>query len=284
MRRLSSTLTAFCFVTALWFVAKATAQQVDLTHSDLIDLTHAFNEQTLYWPTSPTHFELKQLAYGPSPGGYFYSAYSLCAPEHGGTHLDAPIHFAEHGQTADQIPLSRLLAPAVVIDISAQAARNRDYQLTPDDVQRFETAHGRIAPGTIVLLRTDWSRHWPHAKAYLGSDTPGDASQLSFPSYGADSARLLVQERRVAALGVDVASIDYGRSKDFLVHRIALGAGVPGFENLTHLDRLPSIGAIVVALPMKVERGSGGPLRAVAIVPRASQSRGRSTTNAPRTQ
>src|SRR4051794_12950321 len=111
MRRLSSALTPVCFITALWFVGKLTAQQVDLAHSELIDLTHAFNEQTLYWPTSPTHFELKQLAYGPTPGGYFYSAYSLCAPEHGGTHVDAPIHFAEHGQTADQIPLSRLLAP-----------------------------------------------------------------------------------------------------------------------------------------------------------------------------
>jgi kynurenine formamidase len=249
-------------------VTTATAQEVDLAHSDLVDLTHAFDASTLYWPTSPGKFVLEEIEYGPTEGGYFYSAYTLSSPEHGGTHLDAPIHFAEHGATADQVPLARLIAPAVVIDVSARAARDRNYQLRPADVRAFEREHGHIQPGTIVLLRTGWSRHWPNARAYLGDDTPGDASKLSFPSYGPDSARLLVEERKVAAIGVDTASIDYGRSTDFMVHRIAMGAGVPGFENLTHLDRLPTTGAIVIALPMKIAGGSGGPLRAVAIAPR----------------
>lgn len=258
---------AILFLFACWSVP-GSAQTIDLKAADLIDLTHAFNAQTLYWPTSPSRFELKELAYGKTPGGYFYSSYAISTPEHGGTHLDAPIHFAENAETADRIPLSRLMAAAVVIDISAAASRDRNYRLTAADVLAFEEKYGRIADGTICLLRTGWSRYWPHAKAYLGDDTPGDASRLSFPSFGEEAARLLVQERRVAALGVDVASIDYGASKDFMVHRIAMAANVPGFENLTNLDRLPPVGALVIALPMKIENGSGGPLRAVAIVPR----------------
>jgi kynurenine formamidase len=241
---------------------------LDVSAYRIVDLTHAFGPATIYWPTSPTRFELQKLSYGKTEGGYFYAAYSLCTPEHGGTHLDAPIHFSEGGHTTDQVPLERLIAPAAVIDVAGQASADRDYRLTRDAVLQFEKAHGQIAAGTIVLLRTGWSRHWPNVKPYLGDDTPGDASKLSFPSYGDEAARLLVEERRVAALGIDTASIDYGRSQDFVVHRIAMRQNVPGLENLTNLDRLPVRGATVVALPMKIEGGSGGPLRAVALVPR----------------
>jgi kynurenine formamidase len=241
---------------------------VDLARVELLDLTHELGPQTLFWPTSPTRFDLDTLAFGPTPGGYFYSAFSFATPEHGGTHLDAPMHFHEGGAAADAIPLERLVAPAVVLDISQQAAQDPDYRLTPDDVQAFETAHGAIAAGTIVLLRTGWSARWPDAKAYLGDDTPGVATNLHFPSYGVEAARLLVEERRVAALGADVASIDYGPSSDFMVHRIAADGGVPGLENLTNLNRLPPTGAVVVALPVKIAGGSGGPLRAIALIPR----------------
>jgi kynurenine formamidase len=246
-----------------------TAQGVDLSRYRLVDLTHAFNAQTIYWPTSTEHFELKSLSFGPTPGGWFYAANTLSTPEHGGTHLDAPIHFGAGKQFAGQIPLERLVAPAVVIDVTQAANRNADYRLTRADVLAFERQNGRIEPGTIVLLRTGWSRRWPNRKTYLGDDTPGDASKLHFPSYSEDAARLLVQERRVASLGADVASIDYGASKDFRVHQIAAAANVPGFENLTNLEQLPARGALVIALPMKIERGSGGPLRAIALVPRA---------------
>ena len=132
----------------------------------------------------------------------------------------------------------------------------------------FEKRHGAIAAGSIVLLRTGWSRHWPNAKAYMGDDTPGDASKLSFPGYGGDAAKLLVDDRRVGVLGIDTASIDYGKSTDFMVHRIAAAQNVAGLENLTNLDQLPPTGVTVVALPMKIEGGSGGPLRAVALVKR----------------
>lgn len=236
--------------------------------SQIVDLTHPYNEKTVYWPTSPSKFTMEKLAYGPTEGGYFYSAYTIATPEHGGTHLDAPRHFAEKGRTADEIPLDQLIGPAVVIDIAAKARADRNYRLTAEDVLAFEKTHGTIPADTIVLLRTDWSRHWPNAKAYLGDDTPGDASKLSFPSYGEGAARLLVDDRKVSALGIDTASIDYGRSTDFVVHRIAAARNVPGLENLTNLDRLPPRGATVIALPMKIEGGSGGPVRVIALLPR----------------
>ncbi|HEX2122243.1 MAG TPA: cyclase family protein [Thermoanaerobaculia bacterium] len=240
---------------------------IDLENAQLVDLTYAFDERTLYWPSSPSGFELKQLAYGPTPGGWFYSSYAICTPEHGGTHLDAPIHFAEGKRTADQIPLRQLIAPAVVIDVGDKTSANADYRLTAADVRAWEEEHGRIAPGTIVLLRTGWGSRWPDRKRYFGDDTPGATGNLHFPSYGEDAARLLVTERRIAALGVDTASIDYGQSRDFIVHQIANGADVPGFENVANLEQLPPRGAWVIALPMKIARGSGGPLRIIAAVP-----------------
>lgn len=249
-------------------IAAACAQRVDLADYQLVDLTHPFNAQTLYWPTSPAGFRLERLAYGPTPAGFFYSANAIAAPEHGGTHLDAPIHFGEGRLTTDRIPLERLVAPAVVIDISSQAARDADYRLSREDVVEFERRYGRIETGTIVLLRTGWSRRWPNRKDYFGDDTPGDASKLHFPSFGEDAARLLVEDRGVAALGVDVASIDYGQSSDFRVHRVAAARDVAGLENLTNLEQLPPRDALIIALPMKIEGGSGGPLRAIALVPR----------------
>lgn len=263
MRKLTLVLPAILCASAI-----LTAQTLDLSRYQIVDLSHAFGSGTLYWPTSTSTFKLIQESSGRTDGGYFYAAGTLSTPEHGGTHLDAPHHFSEGGRTTEQIPLEQLVAPAVVIDMTAQSSKDRDYRLTRDDVLQFEKANGPIARSTIVLLRTGWSRHWPNAKAYLGDDTPGDASKLSFPSYGADASRLLVEDRGVAALGIDTASIDYGRSTDFQVHRIAAARNVPGFENLTNLGRLPLRGAVVIALPMKIERGSGGPLRAVALVPR----------------
>ncbi len=258
----------YALAAAILLAACASTTPLDFKHADVVDLTYAFDEHTLYWPNSPSGFELKRLSYGPTPGGYFYSSNAFCAPEHGGTHVDAPIHFAEHGRTLDAVPLQQLMAPAVVLDITSKTASNPDYRLTADDVRDFERAHGRIDDGTIVLLRTGWGARYGNRKAYFGDDTPGATDKLHFPSYGADAARLLVNERHVGAIGVDTASIDYGQSKDFIVHQIANGANVPGLENVANLDRLPPRGATVIALPMKIAGGSGGPLRIVAILPK----------------
>jgi kynurenine formamidase len=248
--------------------ASAAAQAVDLTKVRVVDLTHTYDETTLYWPTSPSAFEMKTLADGTTPGGFYYSSYAFCTPEHGGTHLDAPVHFAKGGAAMGDLPLAQLVSPAVVIDVTTQAAADATYLVTRADVEAFERTHGRIPAGSMVLVRTGWSRFWPNRKQYFGDDTPGDASKLRFPGYGEDAARLLVQERKVAMLGIDTASIDHGPSTTFMAHRIGAEAGVANLENLTNLDALPPTGAVVVALPMKIARGSGGPARVVALVPR----------------
>ena len=239
----------------------------DFAEHTIVDLTHSYSGKTLYWPTSPSQFDLDELYYGETDGGWFYSAYLFCTPEHGGTHLDAPIHFAADGQTTDEVPLENLIGPVVVIDVTEQAANDRNYRLQRDDVVAYEAEHRTIRADDIVLLRTGWSEFWPDAKRYLGDDTRGDASKLEFPSFGEDAARLLVEERGVRVLGVDTASIDYGKSQDFIVHRIGAAKNVSNLENLTNLDALPPTGATILALPMKIAGGSGGPVRVIALVP-----------------
>jgi kynurenine formamidase len=233
----------------------------------VVDLGHAFDEKTVYWPTETARFAWKKLAFGETPAGWFYAAGAFSAPEHGGTHLDAPLHFAAGGASVEQIPLERLVGPAVVIDARESAARNPAHELSAAELAAFEARHGAIEAGAIVLLRTGWDRFWPDPRAYLGDDTPGDASKLRFPGYGAEAARVLVEERRVVGLGVDSASLDPGPSRDFPVHRIAAARGVYGLENLTGLDQLPARGATLVALPMKIAGGTGAPLRVIAFLP-----------------
>jgi kynurenine formamidase len=245
------------------------AAPVELTSDRLVDLSHPFNRRTIYWPTAQ-RFRLIQVAHGETEGGWHYAANNFRAAEHGGTHLDAPIHFARNGDTADEIPLRRFVGPAVNVDVRAPAAANPDHLISVADLAAFEAAHGRIPSRTIVLLRTGWSRYWPNARRYLGTAErgPGAVPKLHFPGLSAEAARWLVSERRVRAVGVDTASIDRGQSVAFEAHRILAAAQVPVFENIARLERLPAKGFHLVALPMKIERGTGGPLRAMAIVGR----------------
>jgi kynurenine formamidase len=233
-----------------------------------IDLTHEFSADSLYWPTAQ-RFQLEVESRAFTNRGYFYAANRYRASEHGGTHVDAPIHFAEKGQTVDQIPVEQLVGTAVVIDVSAQASQNADYQVNVADFEAWEKQQGRIPPGAIVLLRTDFSRFWPEAKSYLGTDQRGVEAvpKLHFPGLHPDAARWLIANRTIKAIGLDTASIDYGQSSLFESHQILLGKNIPTFENVTALDQLPTTGAFVLALPMKIKAGSGGPLRIVAWVP-----------------
>jgi len=242
---------------------------LDVASARIVDLTHPFDAATLYWPNADSGFELRSLHAGPTPGGWYYASNAFCAPEHGGTHLDAPVHFAEKGDTAEAVSLDRLVAPIVVIDVSRQAVADRDYRLSVDDVLSWERAYGMIPAGVAVLLRTGWSARWPDRTATFGDDTPGRTDRLHFPAYGKDAAELLVHARKVALLGLDTPSLDHGPSTDFPTHRIAAGANVPGLENLMSLDRVPPTGAWLIALPMKIAGGSGAPLRAIALIPNA---------------
>lgn len=231
----------------------------------LVDLTHDFGADTVYWPTAQP-FRFEKEAWGRSPGGYWYAAGRYSASEHGGTHLDAPIHFAEGQAAVDAIPLAQLVRPAVVIDIAAKAARNADYALGAADLAAWEKTHGRIPEGVIVLVRTGWAKRWPDRKRYLGTDKPGDTTNLHFPGIAPEAAAELAK-RRVAGVGIDTASIDHGPSKDFRTHRVLNAAGIYGLENLANLEKLPATGATVMALPMKIRGGSGAPVRVLALLP-----------------
>lgn len=237
--------------------------------ADWIDLTHSFDSATVYWPTAEP-FTLETVAAGVTPQGYYYAANNFRAAEHGGTHLDAPIHFAEGRHTTDAIPLERLVGPALVVDVTAATTSDRDYRVDVGDLQAFEGEHGPIPDGGIVLIRTGWDGRWRDAAAYLGTSARGpDAIPLlHFPGLHPDAARWLVAERRIDAIGIDTPSIDYGQSTTFEAHQILFAADIPAFENVAHLDRLPAVGAYVIALPMKIKGGSGGPLRIVAVVVR----------------
>jgi kynurenine formamidase len=233
----------------------------------LVDLSHPFNERTIYWPTAE-RFTLTEVAEGETEGGWYYAANNFAAAEHGGTHLDAPIHFARGGDKANEIPLRRLVGRAVTVDLSGRVGDNADYLISRADLRRWERRNGRIPRRTIVLLRTGWERFWPNAERYLGTAERGEAAvpQLHFPGLSGGGARWLVNRRSVKAVGLDTASIDYGQSTDFRAHRVLGAANVPVFENVARLGRLPARGFSVVALPMKIEGGSGGPLRIMAVL------------------
>jgi kynurenine formamidase len=236
----------------------------------LVDLTYPFDEQTIYWPTGE-HFALHQDTRGMQPGGYYYEANSFRAAEHGGTHLDAPSHFAEGHWHVDAIPLERTIGPAVLVDVSEQAARDRDYRVSVDDFTHWEAKHGRLPEDAIVLLRAGWGKRWPDAERYLGTAEQGAeaVAKLHFSGLDPAAARWLVEQRAIDAIGIDTASIDAGTSTEFESHRTLFAGDVPAFENVAHLDELPETGFFVIALPMKIGGGSGGPLRIVAVVPAA---------------
>jgi kynurenine formamidase len=238
-----------------------------LARGTWVDLSYTYDSTTIYWPTSQP-FALERVFAGRTDGGFWYTANNLATAEHGGTHLDAPIHFAEGKLTTDRVPLERLIGPAVVIDVRGAAEADRDRLITPADVVEWENSFGTIPEGTIVLFRTGRGAFWPDRARYLGTTRTGTegVAELHFPGLDSATARLLVS-RGVRAVGIDTPSIDYGRSTTYDAHQVLAGADVPIFENVANLGALPHTGAYVVALPMKIGGGSGGPLRIAAWIP-----------------
>jgi kynurenine formamidase len=235
---------------------------------ELIDLSHTYDAKTIYWPTADP-FRLDKVAEGMTPGGYYYAANNFFTSEHGGTHLDAPIHFAQNHWSVDQVPLDKLIGSAVVVDVVARSEQNADYQVSVDDLLAWEKAHGAIPADAILLLRTGFSTRWPDAARYLGTAERGQAAvaNLHFPGLHPDAAKWLVANRSIKALGIDTASIDFGQSTLYESHQVLYARNIPAFENLANLTRLPVTGATVIALPMKIGGGSGAPLRAIAVLP-----------------
>ena len=237
-----------------------------IDETKLVDLTYSLDEQTVFWPTNKP-FTWEKAAWGRTSNGYWYASGDFSMSEHGGTHIDAPIHFAEGRLAVDEIPLQKLIAPAIVIDVRMLVEENHDYRLAPRDIEMWEAHNGIIPQGAVVLMLTGWGRGWPDKFRYLGSQTPSDPKTLHFPGFSKEAAEFLVKERRVDGIGLDTPSIDYGPSQDFIVHQIINGANLYGLENIANLDKLPSKGAILVALPIKIKGGTGGPVRIIAILP-----------------
>lgn len=247
-------------------LAQETAAQ--LKGGRWVDLTHDFSSDTVYWPTGEG-FRLEKVFEGMTGEGFYAAANKFTAEEHGGTHIDAPVHFAKGGQTLEQIPIENLIGPAVVIDVSQKAASDRDYLIGVADFTEWESVNGRIPEGSIVLLNTGYAKYWPDKMKYMGTDKKGpDAvKELHFPGLDPAAAKWLTEQRSISAIGLDTPSIDYGQSALFESHRILFDKNIPAFENVANLDMLPAKGALVVALPMKIKGGSGGPLRIVALIP-----------------
>lgn len=247
----------------------ASPAMADPFAGSLVDLTHPFDDKTIFWPTEEG-FVLDKGHAGMTEQGYYYAAHKFRTAEHGGTHIDAPIHFAEKGDTLDQVPLERLVGPGVRVDVSKACAADRDHRIDMDDLHAWEKQHGKIPERSIVLLETGFGRFWPDRKKYLGTDERGETAlaKLSFPGLDAAAAKWLIDERKIRAVGIDTASIDHGRSTDYAAHVALFTENVPAFENVAHLDKLPVRGFTIIALPMKITGGSGGPLRIVAALPK----------------
>jgi len=251
----------------LIFIISITLFPVFQTRKRVVDLTYAFDANSVYWPTAET-FKLETDAEGMTEKGYYYSAYRYSAAEHGGTHLDAPVHFAQGRNSSDQIPLDQLIGAGLVVDVTAKCANDPDYLVSVADLQGWEKSNGKIPAGSIVLLRTGFGKFYPDRKKYLGTDERGAeaVAKLHFPGLDPAAAKWLIENRSIKAIGLDTASIDRGQSTLFESHRTLFEKNIPAFENVANLDQLPVKGFTVIALPMKIKGGSGGPLRIIAMM------------------
>jgi kynurenine formamidase len=226
----------------------------------VIDLSYAISNKLVPWPGDEKFFEAKVNA-SVEKNGYFTRSFWML--EHYGTHLDAPAHFPPGKTTVDQIPVKQLFGPAVVMEVRAESGKDADYQLSAARIEEWEKQHGRIPEGAIVLLRTGWASRWPDVQKYRNQDAQG---KMHFPGFSAEAAKLLIG-RKVSGLGCDTLSIDYGASSDYAVHHLSLGAGLYHLENLADMSELPEMGAFLVVAPIKLEGGSGGPVRVFALLP-----------------
>lgn len=259
--RFKTLILGYALALALLLFAQRHPDAAKPQFSRVVDLTHAINASV------PTYEAKESGAFHATTVATIekdqYFARDISLPEHFGTHLDAPAHFARGTWTVDQIPVERLVAPLVVIDVRKQVAGNPDYQLEVEDIAQWEKTHGQVPMGSVVMARTGWESRWKSAKDYRNADAKG---VMHFPGFSLASAKFLLEGRSVVGLGIDTLSIDFGPSQDFEVHRYSLAHSAYHLENVANLDVVPESGAIVVAAPAKLEGGSGGPVRILALV------------------
>jgi kynurenine formamidase len=232
-----------------------------------LDMTYPYDANTIYWPTAKA-FHLNKLFWGVNERGWWYASNEYSASEHGGTHADAPIHFARNGRTMDQIPLNEWIGPAVKIDVVQKCDENRDYLLSVDDIMDWEKQHSNIPQEAWVIMYTGiGTKYYPDKKKVLGTDKIGEEAlpDLSFPGFSPKSVKFLTEERMIKGIAIDTPSIDYGKSKDFEVHQILFAANKLALENIANLDKLPPSGAMLYVIPMLISEGTGAPARVFAV-------------------
>ena len=227
----------------------------------VIDLTHNLNDHSPNWDgIEQSPFQAKELG-NIGRDGYYSRVFTT--EEHYGTHLDAPAHFAKGMWTVDQIPVERLVRPLVVLDVRSKARSNPDYEISVQDIADWENAHGEIPTGAVVMAYTGWDERWRSQKEFrnVGSD------HLShYPGFSLEAVKFLVKTRSVVGLGIDTMSVDIGASTTFPVHLFTSKQSVYHLENVANLGLAPPSGATVVVAPIKLEGGSGGPARVLALV------------------
>ena len=242
--------------------AAATLDQLCEGKLKIVDLTWPLNDKGAYWPgENYKPFESGTIATLEKNG---VLSKSFCMPEHQGTHIDAPNHFEANRPSVDQIRLQDLFAPAVVIDVAAKVAADANYRLSVEDVEAWQKQHGPIPNRALVLLHTGWGRQFTNPARYRNLDSKG---KMHFPGFSAPAVRQLIDRRNIRGVGIDTLSTDYGLSNDFQVHHLLASKGVYGLENLANLEQLPSRDFYVVVAPIKIETGTGGPTRVLAILP-----------------
>ncbi|MCC2642505.1 MAG: putative Cyclase [Nitrospira sp.] len=213
-RRTDVCSAAFLVVAGLFMLLTATNFCGDAKAAErVIDLTYAFDETTQVWPSNRP-FHRDSTVQGGSAGEAWYATGQVLLSEHAGTHMDAPVHFAQGQAGIDGIAVERLMGPAVVIDVRAAVSGDRDYRLSLDDISRWEAKRGTIPAGAIVMMLTGWGAYWKDRNQYFGSATPDLAATLHFPGFSKEAAEFLVAERHIHGVGIDTPSIDYGRSQD----------------------------------------------------------------------
>jgi kynurenine formamidase len=247
-------------------LASGEIEVVDLSHrlsgrTPMIDLPEPFE--------NAPGFSLHAICECDERGPFYYWN-SFRGSEHMGTHLDAPVHWitGRDGKDASQITGAELIGPAVVLDRVAEVERDPDYLLTVDDVRAFEDERGSLPDGGWFLFRTGWERRHADPAEYTFSDESGP----HWPGITAECACWLAEEAPIRGYGTEQVGIDAGRAYEFEpmypMHHYLLGAGKYGLASLANLHRLPSTGAVLIAAPLRIVRGSGSPCRVYALVPR----------------
>jgi len=227
----------------------------------IIDLTHPLNDQCPNWEGSQeSPFQAKELG-NIERDGYYSRGFST--QEHYGTHLDAPAHFAAGAWTVDEIPADRLVRPLAVIDVHELAASHPDYAVSVQDIGAWEQTHGAIPEGSVVIAHTGWDQRWAKQEDFRNEQADG---LTHYPGFSLEAAEFLVTSRGVVGLGIDTMSVDIGATTTYPVHVFTSQQRIYHLENVANLAAVPPVGAIIVVAPIKLEKGSGGPVRLLALV------------------